>query len=103
LPLLHFHPSSWEARREICSRDVKFRCREGIEKGEKFGSKFMQNLVISNYTGRYTTIHRRKRPSDKRKPPTINLAVLSEDAFCLFAAATHLSSLRNKYGNLNPD
>lgn len=31
--------------------------------------EFYAKMVISNYTGRYTTIHRRNRPSDKRNPP----------------------------------
>lgn len=59
----------------------------------------MQNMVISNYTGRYTTIHRRKRPSDKRKPPNDQPRGTQQNTF--FEAATLL--LRSKYENPNPD
>lgn len=58
-------------------------------------------MVISNYTGRYTTIHRRNRPSDKRNPPFRSTSRYSAKTLFLFAAATLF--LRNKYGNPNLD
>lgn len=105
LPACHFCTSvhGRQDAKFVLGHQLQTQDGGSIVEGAKFVSEFMQKLVISNYTGRYTTIHRRKWPSDKGKPPKINLAVLSKDAFCLFAAATHTSILRNKYGNPNPD
>lgn len=77
-----------------------------MENGEEHSLdwKYMQKMVISNYTGRYTTrLFTEEKGHQTKETPLISTSRYSaKDAFLFIAAATLLFS-GMKYGNPNPD